>query len=538
MNGSLTDAQGMSLSSGPGRWLLAVAVLGSGMVFLDGTVVNVALPRIGRAVGASTSTLQWVLDGYLLTLASLIMLGGALGDRYGRRRVFAIGAAIFAVSSLLCALSVSAAQLVGARLAQGVGGALLAPGSLAMIESSFRPSDRARAIGAWSGLGGVAAAVGPLLGGYLVEAASWRGIFLINVPLGVIVIVMSRRHVAETRDPAAAGRLDLMGATLAALALGGITYALIEGPGEGASASILLAGIGGILLLGAFLLRERRYADPMMPLSIFASRQFSAANAVTFVVYAALGGVFFLLVAFLQISLRYTPVAAGAAALPVTALMLVLSARAGAFAQRVGPRVPLVIGPFLIALGMLLMTRIDPGDGYPSSVLPAVVVFGVGLTMVVAPVTATVLAAADDRHAGIASAINNAVSRVAGLIAVALLPLIGGLSGRSFYAPLAMTHGFHVAMAACALLAVAGGVLSWLTISPRALEVESAPSGSERLDVLHELSCGVAGTPLCPRPQAPGADDADKKSSRVPARTGASDVDQLDQSLRGADHPQ
>jgi EmrB/QacA subfamily drug resistance transporter len=490
--------EGISFSSGPGRWVLAVAVLGSGMVFLDGTVVNVALPHIGRAFHASTSTLQWVLDGYLLTLASLILLGGSLGDRFGRRRVFALGAGIFTIASLLCALSANAQQLVAARLVQGIGGALLTPGSLAMIESSFRASDRARAIGAWSGLGGVATALGPLLGGYLVAAVSWRAIFLINLPIGLAVVTMSTRRVPETRDPSATGRLDYTGAALAALGLAGTTYALIEGPEKGAAPGVLVAGLGGLLLLVAFLLWERRAAHPMMPLSIFASKQFSAANAVTFVVYAALGGVFFLLVSFLQISLGYSPVAAGAASLPVTLLMLLLSARAGALAQRIGPRIPLAAGPCAIAMGLLLMTRINPGDSYVSSVLPAVVVFGLGLTLVVAPVTATVLAAADARHSGIASGINNAVSRVAGLLAVAVLPLVAGLTGEKFYEPAAMTHGFHVAMLACAALALVGGLLAWVTISSDVLVSRAHAEGADPTAVLDDVVCSVAGAPLRP----------------------------------------
>jgi EmrB/QacA subfamily drug resistance transporter len=472
------------------------------MVFLDGTVVNVALPHIGRAFHASTSTLQWVLDGYLLTLSALILLGGSLGDRYGRRRVFALGAGVFTVASALCAVSQSAGQLVAARLLQGVGGALLTPGSLAMIESTFRPSDRPRAIGAWSGLGGVATALGPLLGGYLVTAVSWRAIFLINLPLGILVIAMSRRHVPETRDPTASGDLDYAGAALAALGLGGATFALIEGPTSGATPLVLLAGIGGVLALAAFVMVERSAANPMMPLSIFASKQFSAANGVTFIVYAALGGVFFLLVAFLQISLGYSPIAAGAATLPITVLLLLLSARAGALAQRVGPRAPLTVGPFVIAAGLLLMTMIDPGDSYASGVLPAVIVFGLGLALVVAPVTATVLAAADVRHSGIASGINNAVSRVAGLLAVAVLPLIAGLTGQKFYEPSAMVHGFHVAMVACAALAVAGGVLAWTTISSTVFEARDEPAGSAPTEVLNEFSCPVGGTPLRPAREA------------------------------------
>jgi EmrB/QacA subfamily drug resistance transporter len=484
----LVSAEGVSFGSSAGRWILAVTVLGSGMAFLDGTVVNIALPDIGRDLNASTSSLQWILNGYLLTLASLILLGGSLGDRYGRRRVFVLGVGLFTLSSLLCAVAPTVELLIGARMLQGVGGALLTPGSLAIIESSFRPSDRSRAIGAWSGLGGVATALGPLLGGYLVQAVSWRAIFLINLPLGVFVIVMASRHVPEVRDTSASGRLDFGGVALAALGLAGTTYALIEASGQGASAAVLLAGIGGVLALVAFLFAESRSPNPMMPLGMFSSRQFSGANLVTFVVYAALGGFFFLFVSFLQISMDYSPIAAGAASLPVTALMLALSARSGALAQRIGARIPLTIGPLVIAFGLLMLTRIEPGDDYLSSVLPGVIVFGLGLTLVVAPVTSTVLAAADARHAGVASGINNAVSRVGGLLAVAVLPAIAGLTGESFYDPAKMSDGFHMAMVACAVLAAAGGVLAWLTISSEALEPEAKPEP--------EFSCAIAGTPL------------------------------------------
>jgi EmrB/QacA subfamily drug resistance transporter len=495
-------ASQVAFSSSAGRWVLVVAVLGSGVAFLDGTVVNVALPDIGRDLDASTSALQWILNGYLLTLASLILLGGSLGDRYGRRRIFALGVGLFTFASLLCAMAPNAGMLVAARMLQGIGGALLTPGSLAIIESTFRPADRARAIGAWSGLGGVATALGPLLGGYLVQAVSWRAIFLINLPLGLFVIVMATRHVPESRDPTASGHLDFTGAILAAVGLAGTTYALIEGSDQGGSPLILLAGTLGVLALVAFVEAERRSPNPMMPLAMFSSRQFTAANLVTFVVYAALGGVFFLLVAFLQISLGYSPVAAGAASLPVTALMLLLSARSGAMAQRIGARIPLTVGPLVIALGLLLMTRIEPGDSYVSSVLPAVIVFGLGLTLVVAPVTATVLAAADERHAGIASGINNAVSRVAGLLAVAVLPLIAGLTGDSFYDPAQMADGFRVAMFACAGLSATGGILAWLTIESEVLEAEPVPGGDAPTAILDDYSCGVAGAPLRPGREA------------------------------------
>jgi EmrB/QacA subfamily drug resistance transporter len=486
-------AGAIAFDSGAGRWVLTIAVLGSGIAFLDGTVVNVALPAIGKDLDASTSELQWMLNGYLLTLASLILLGGSLGDRVGRRRIFVIGTAWFTLASALCALAPSSEVLVAARLLQGVGGALLTPGSLAMIEASFRRTDRARAIGAWSGLTGVGAALGPLLGGWLVDAVSWRAVFLINLPLGLFVCMAAPRHVPETRDPLARGRLDVLGAALTAIGLAGTTYALIQAP-EGMSGAVVTAAVVGVLALVAFVLHERRTANPMLPLSLFANRQFSAANGVTVVVYAALGGVFFLFVAFLQISLGWSPLAAGAASLPITALMLTLSARSGALAQAIGPRIPLTVGPLVIAAGMLLMTRIDPGDSYVGSVLPAMIVFGLGLTLVVAPITATVLAAAAARHAGIASGINNAVSRVAGLLAVAVLPLVGGLTGDAFYDPQAMTDGFHVAMVATAALAALGGVLAWLTIDPHVLAPEEEPPP--------HYQCPVSGAPLRARHEA------------------------------------
>ena len=486
----------MALDSTAGRWVVAVAVLGSGLAFLDGTVVNVALPEIGRDLGASTGSLQWILNGYLLTLASLILLGGSLGDRYGRRRIFVLGAGLFTAASLLCAIAPDVGLLVVARLLQGVAGAILTPGSLAMIESSFRRGDRARAIGAWSGLAGVATALGPLLGGYLVDAVSWRAIFLINFPVGVFVVAIARRHVPETRDPTVSGHLDIRGAVLGALGLAGTTYALIEGPGNGVTAMVVVVAVGGAAALVGFLATERRSPNPMLPLGIFASRQFRAANAVTFVVYASLGSVFFLLVAFLQVSLGYSPMAAGSATLPVTVVMLILSARSGALAQRMGPRIPLTAGPVVIAAGMLLMTTIDPGDSYISSVLPAVVVFGLGLVLVVAPVTSTVLAAADERHAGVASGVNNAVSRVGGLLAVALLPALAGLTGDRFYDPSALADGFRVAMVACAVLAAAGGVLAWLTISSDVLQTVPAPGQEPAAPRSTDFSCDVSGTPL------------------------------------------
>jgi MFS family permease len=338
--------------------------------------------------------------------------------------------------------------------------------------------------------------------GYLLGAISWRAIFVINLPIGIFVAWAAGRHVPETSDPTATGRIDLRGAALAALGLAGTTYALIEAPGKGASALVLVAGIGGLLALAAFFAGERRSPNPMLPLEIFRSRQFSAANGVTFVVYAALGGFFFLFVSFLQISMGYTPIEAGTASLPVTLLMLLFSARSGALAQRIGARLPLTIGPLVIALGLLMMTQINPGDSYVTAVLPAVIVFGAGLTLVVAPVTATVLAAADMRHSGIASGVNNAVARVAGLLAVAVLPVVAGLTGDSFYNPSKMTHGFHVGMVVCAVLAVAGGILAWLTIESTVLHAEPEPGGDTPERLAEDFSCGVGGPPLRPGREA------------------------------------
>ncbi|HZI98117.1 MAG TPA: MFS transporter [Actinomycetales bacterium] len=478
-----SDARPIALDSPAGRWLLAVAILGSAVAQIEATVVSVALPAIGAELDAGIAGLQWVLNGYLLTLASLILLGGSLGDRLGRRRIFVTGVGLFTVTSLVCAVAPNIEALIAGRALQGVGGALLTPGSLAMLEALLRPQDRAKAIGAWSALLGVAAAIGPLLGGWLVEY-SWRWIFVIPVPLGVFVAVVGLSKIPESRNESATGPVDRWGAVLATLALGGLTFALVQA--ETAPVAAVVAAVVGAGAAVAFVVVERRQPSPMMPLDIFSSRQFSAANAITFVVYAALGGVFFLLVVFLQTSLGYTPLQAGAASLPITVVMLALSSSAGALAQRIGPRWPLTVGPATIAAGMLLMLRIEPGSAYLTDVLPAVIVFGLGLAATVAPVTATVLAAVEERRAGVASGVNNAVARTAQLAAVAALPLAVGLTGEEYADPVALTDAFHLAMVLTAGLSLAGGVIAAFTIRADVLHDEPCQ---------HHVHCAVAGPP-------------------------------------------
>lgn len=486
----------VGFASTTGRWVLAATVTGSGMAFLDGTVVNVALPTVGTQLGADVAGLQWILNGYMLTLSALILLSGSLGDRYGRLRVFQIGVVWFALASAACAAAVNVPMLIVARVLQGIGGALLTPGSLALIEGSFAARDRPRAIGAWSGLTGVASAVGPFVGGWLVDAGSWRYIFLLNLPLAAAVVAIAARHVPESYDPAAARRLDVTGAVLGAAGLGGLTYALIEAGEYGlGSPRVIAAGIVGLLALGAFVAVERRSPHPMLPPGIFSSTQFTAANLVTVAVYAALGAVFFLLILQLQQVLGYSALAAGAASLPITALMLALSARSGQLAQRIGPRPQMTIGPLTMAAGLFLMTRIDAGASYLGSVLPAVAVLGLGLATTVAPLTATVLAAADERHAGVASGVNNAVARAAQLIAVAVVPLAAGVTGATYLDPVAFSAGFRTAMLITAALAAVGGLLALVMIR-NPLAERPAPKDRQR-----RHHCSLDGPPLerCPR---------------------------------------
>lgn len=459
-----TAPEPLRLKSAQGRWVLFATVLGSGVVGVDATAVNVATPAIGDDFNAALSSLQWTINAYTLALAGLLLLGGSLGDRYGRRRVFVIGVAWFAAASLLCAIAPNVEALIAARALQGVGGALLTPGSLAIIQASFHKDDRGAAIGAWSGLGGIAIAIGPLLGGYLVDAVSWRLIFLLNLPISALVIPVALRHVPETRDPAQA-RLDPLGAALAAAGLAGVTYALIEGPGAGWRDPIVLVTlIGGVAALAGFIVAERVSRHPMLPLEVFRSLQFTAANLVTFVVYAALGGALFLLAIELQEVVGFTALETGLALVPMTIVMLLLSARMGRLAQNIGPRIPMTVGPLISAAGLALMVRIDGDATYAGAVLPAVLVFAFGLSFTVAPLTATVLGAASDEHAGVASGVNNDVARVGGLLAVAVLPPLAGIAGEDYRNPAAFNDGYSIALWICVALCALGGVLAFLLI--------------------------------------------------------------------------
>jgi len=463
------DAVPVALGTARGRWLVTVTVLASGMAFLDATAVSVALPSIGRELGSSLSGLQWIVNAYTLTLAALILLGGSLGDRYGRRRVFLIGVVWFALASLICGIAQDTGQLVAARALQGVGGALLTPGSLALIQASFRPADRAKAIGLWSALAGIAGLVGPFLGGFLVDTVSWRLVFLINPPLALLIVVVAGRHVPESRDGGHHGRFDYLGAALTALSLGGITYALIGAGASPLRPDVLAAAAGGLAAGASFVAHERRTADPMLPPRLFTDRQFTGANIATFVIYGALGGFSFFLVLQLQNVLGYGATAAGAAMLPTSALLTLFSARAAALAQRIGPRLPMTVGPLVAGSGTLWLIGVNGSAPYWVEVLPGSLLQGVGMTLTVAPLTATVLGAAPGSLAGIASGVNNAVARSAQLLAVAALPVVVGLSGDDYTDPEAFTAGFRAAMVVCAVLFAVGGAVSWRTIRSDAL---------------------------------------------------------------------
>src|SRR5205085_7123332 len=410
-------------SAGP--WVLAATILGSSLAFIDGTVVNVALPALQESLHATVADVQWVVEAYTLFLAALLLVGGALGDRYGRRLVFCTGVGLFALASVWCGFAPDVRHLIVARAVQGVGGALLVPGSLALISASFREAERGRAIGTWSGFSAITTAVGPVIGGWLIEHVSWRWAFFINVPLAVVVVLLSLRYMDESRDPSRSGRIDWIGALLAVAGLGGIVLGLLEWPPLGPGHPLVIGSlVAGISCLGLLVFAEHKEKSPMMPLHLFASRSFSLANLLTLLLYGALGVVFFLVPLLLIQVKHYTATAAGAAFLPFPIIMFVLSRWSGGLVARTGPRLPLTVGPAIAAVGLGLFARVGFEDSYWATVLPAVVILGFGMAITVAPLTTTVMSAVPSDHAGVASGINNTVARVAGLLAIAVFGVV------------------------------------------------------------------------------------------------------------------
>ena len=455
------------LERGTRRGLLALSAvtLGSGIALLDGTIVAIALPTIGRDLDADLAGLQWINNGYVLTLASLILVGGGLGDRLGRRRVYLVGVVWFALASLGCALAPSTEWLVASRMVQGVGAALLTPGALAIIQSSFHPRDRPWAIGTWAGVSGIATAIGPFLGGWILDHLTWHWIFAVNVPLCTLVVVLALAAVPPSRDTESQGRFDVGGAVSTVVTLGALTWVLTSGTST-RGAPLALAVAAAVVGAAAFVVAERRAQRPLVPFSLFASRVFSAANLMTFLVYGALGSLMFLVVIQLQTSAGWSPLASGLATLPVTALLLLLSPRMAELAQRTGPRLPMTFGPIVCAVGVLTLSEVGPGTEW-ALVLLGMTIFALGLAALVSPLTAAVLAAAPDRLAGSASGINNALARTGTLLAVAAIPPLVGLTGDDYTDPTVMTAGYRMAAFVIAGLLVGGGLVSWVGLGGR-----------------------------------------------------------------------
>jgi EmrB/QacA subfamily drug resistance transporter len=538
------------------RLTLVATILASTAVFLDSTVVNVALPAIERDLDMGLAGQQWVVEAYLLSLVSLMLVGGSLGDHFGRRRIFTIGLVGFGAASILCALAPSTGALIAFRGIQGLAGALLVPGSLAIVTATFDGEARGRAIGTWTAWSGISTIAGPAAGGFLTDALSWRYVFWINVPLIAATLILTSRSVAESRNPEAVKGFDVPGVVLSALGLGGPVFALIEQPTYGWGAPVVLVPLlAGVACFAAFLAREATAPAPMLPLALFRVRNFAVANAATLATYAGLMGSSFFLTLYLQQVGGYSALAAGFAGVPISLMLFFLSPRFGAFSARVGPRLPMAAGPIVGGLGLLLLLRVDVDPSYLTEVLPALVVFGLGLAATVAPLTTTVLNSVDERNAGIASGVNNAVSRVAGLLAIAVLgavisahfaarldervagdaleaqaaqvvssaksrPLAGGEeadrltgSARSSVGEAiedSSRDGFRVAMLISALLMFAGGLTSALWI--RDPKPGPAPRGpTPRAAVAGECARGERGSELepVPKPHQPAPERAE-----------------------------
>jgi EmrB/QacA subfamily drug resistance transporter len=457
----VNETRQIRLDTPAGRGVIMATVIGSGMSFLDGLIVNIALPQIDEELGLGVNGLQWIVSGYLLTLSSLLLLGGALGDIYGRRRIYLAGLIVFVASSMLCGAAPNSGTLIAARALQGIGGAFMVPASLAIIQAVFIEQDRGKAIGSWTGLGTFFTAFGPFVGGVFVTYISWRWAFFINVPLGLVTWWATIRFIPETKSTKNAdepARLDFLGATLCALALGSLTYWVIESANDNTGSLPIAAGVTGVLALAVFVFWESKARQPIMPLHLFRSAQFNWINICTIIFYGAfVGGSTFLGIQ-LQVDLDYTPLGSAVATLPVSACMILLSGRFGAWGQRIGPKIPMTVGPIMVAVSMALMADIHDGRNYWTFVLPSVLLWGTGLAMVVAPLTSSALAAADQRYVGVASAINNAASRVGQSFAIALLPVLAGmsssasLSGPEFQA--GYPRAMHIAAALCAASAV------------------------------------------------------------------------------------
>jgi EmrB/QacA subfamily drug resistance transporter len=462
---------GIALRSRRGRGILAATVLASGMSFLDATVANVALPTLGRELGASVAGLQWIVDAYALTLSAFLLLGGSLGDVLGRKRVFVAGTLAFAATSVACGAAPTLAVLCLARALQGLAAALLVPGSLAILKSSLHPDDQDRAVGAWAGLSGVTTAAGPLVGGWMVETLSWRAIFFLNLPLAIAAVWVAGRCL-PSESGSARGGLDWRGASLAAVALAGTVYALIEGPARGWTRGALVCSALGGAALGAFIYWERRAAHPMLPLALFRRRQFTAANLTTFALYFALSAAMFLVVLGLQHGLGYSPLGSSLVLLPVAAIMLVLSPAAGRLAHAVGYRLPMTIGPVGAGVGLVLVGAVGLPARSLGPVVAGIAVFALGLGLTVAPLTAAVITGVEERDAGIASGVNNAVARVAGLLGIAILPGLAGVSvaesGERFL------RSIRGALLATAAVTVAGGLVAWVGLSRRSTQLPAA----------------------------------------------------------------